>query len=66
MKEWAINFWNTQGDRMIFLFFATLFGIGFMLAQDMKGEGKTILIAVATLCLNRARGVMPNGKKPPQ
>jgi len=54
--EWLKRFWDTHGDRLVFLAIATAFGIGFYCFTDMSGEGKTILIAVATLSLNKARG----------
>jgi len=41
---------------------AGAFGVGF-LSLDMTGEGKTLLIAVATLALNKARST-PEEKKP--
>jgi len=55
MTKWIARFWDDHGDRLVFLFLATLFGIGFFVFTEMQGEGKTLLIAVATLCLNKAR-----------
>ena len=57
MKTWGERFWQDHGDRLIFMGLATAFGVGFYAYADMTGEGKTLLIAVATLCLNKARGV---------
>ena len=55
MKTWGIRFWNDHGDRLIFMGIAAAFGFGFMAWAEMIGEGKTLLIAVATLALNKAR-----------
>ena len=56
MKEWLLRFWQDHGDRLIFMGIATAFGIYFYAFTDLAGEGKTLLIAVATLALNKARG----------
>lgn len=61
MKTWGQRFWDTHGDRLIFMGVVTCFGLGFYFMTDMQGEAKTLLIAVATLALNKARGVI---KKP--
>lgn len=63
MKEWSKRFWEENGDRIFYLGIATAFGLGFLAitkysSLDMSGEGKTILIGVATFCLNRVRGVV--------
>lgn len=58
---WLSRFWNEHGERIIFMGVASAFGIGFYHFTDMTGEGKTLLIAVATLCLNKARSPK-NGK----
>ena len=55
MKTWATRFWADHGDRIVFMAIAGAFGVGFMSLTDMTGEGKTLLIAVATLALNKAR-----------
>ena len=62
MKTWFTRFWNDHGDRIVFMAIAGAFGVGF-LSLDMTGEGKTLLIAVATLALNKARST-PEEKKP--
>ena len=64
--KWFIEFWNTHGDRLVFMGIAAAFGIGFYMLDDMQGEAKVLLIAVATLALNKARS-KPNGveSKPP-
>jgi len=64
MKPWGVRFWEDHGDRLIFMALATVFGVGFFAYTDMTGEGKTILIAVATLCLNKARST-PKQEDPP-
>ena len=60
MKEWLIKFAANHGERIVFMAIATCFGIGLYL-MGLAGEGKTILIAVATLALNKARGTLKNG-----
>lgn len=61
MKTWATEFWANHGDRIVFMAIVTAFGFGFYFMNDMKGEAKTLLIAVATLALNRARTGPKNG-----
>jgi len=62
MKEWGLRFWKDHGDRLLFMTIAAGFGMFFYFcATDMQGEGKAILIGVATLAMNKARGVV-NGK----
>ena len=58
--EWLKHFWKIHGERIVFMSIAVLFGLFFWyFMPDMKGEAKTILIGVAMLCYNKARG---NGK----
>ena len=59
MKTWGERFWQDHGDRLIFMGLATSFGGGFLFShnENLVGAGITLLIAVATLCLNKARGV---------
>ena len=61
--KWFTEFWNTHGDRLIFMGIATAFGVGFYMLEDMQGEAKVLLIAVATLALNKARSKQ-NGTEP--
>ena len=57
MKEWFNKFWNNHGERIIFMIIATIFGMAFYyFVPDMKGEAKTILVGIAMLCFNKARG----------
>jgi len=53
--QWLSKFWNDHGVRLVFMAITTAFGIGFWYLTDMTGEAKTLLIAVATLALNKAR-----------
>ena len=60
--EWFKRFWTDHGDRLFFMGLATIFGVGFLAISkytslDMMGEGKTILIGIAMICFNKARGV---------
>jgi len=58
MKDsWASKFWDDNGQRLIYMAIAATMGFLFVLvAPDMAGEGKTILIGVATFALTRMRG----------
>ena len=58
MKTWWLRFWQDHGDRLIFMTISAIFGIAFYLMTDMKGEAKALLISVAALALNKARGVL--------
>ena len=49
------QFLTNHGERLFFMVVATAFGLAFI-KIGMGGEGKTLLIAVATLALNKARG----------
>ena len=61
MQGWSKQFIVNHGERLFFMSLATCFGLGFIYL-DMTGEGKTLLIAVATLALNKARGTLNNHK----
>jgi len=55
--NWFKKFWEKHGDRIAFAGAATAFGVVFYyIMPDMKGEAKTILIGVAMLFFNKARG----------
>ena len=54
-------FWVEHQDRIVYMAIATAFGTAFCF-MGMPGEGRTILIAVATLALNKARSKVANGK----
>ena len=64
MTQWLIRFWDDHGDRLVFMGIATAFGVGFYVCTDMQGEAKTLLIAVATLALNKARSKPTNDPNP--
>ena len=66
MNAWFERFWTDHGDRLVFMGIAAGFGAVFYFFADMIGEGKTLLIAVATLALNKARSTpkeAPDEKK---
>ena len=65
IMQWLSKFWATHGERLVFMAIATAFGIGFWFLTDMTGEAKTLLIAVATLALNKARST-PKDEEPPK
>ena len=57
MKEWFIDFWKDNGQRIVYMTLAAGFGVMFVrFMPDMAGEGKTLLVGVATFCLTRMRG----------
>jgi len=63
--KWVTKFWTTHGERLVFMGMATVFGLAFWFYfPDMKGEAKTILIGIAMLLFNKARG--PIDKEPDQ
>ena len=64
MDSWFKEFWVGHGERIIFMTIATIFaGIFYFYVPDMKGEAKTILVGLAMLCFNKARGNgSPTGK----
>ena len=62
--QWLSKFWNGHGERIVFMGIATAFGVGFWFLTDMTGEAKTLLIAVATLALNKARSTPKDGEPP--
>ena len=75
MKDWIIKwlqgFWNSHGERMVFAFVATIFGVGFIILgikvpilKEFIGAGTTILIGVAMLFFNKTRS--PEKKEVPQ
>ena len=61
--KWLNRFWDDHGDRLVFMAITTVFGVGFYMLDDMQGEAKVLLIAVATLALNKARSKQ-NGTEP--
>ena len=64
MKEWFGQFWTDHGDRITFGAMAVVFAISFMNSgiEALENSGATILIGLAMLCFNHARG--GNGKQP--
>lgn len=65
MKGWAVNFWKEHGERIIFMVVACSFGIGFIVYQpdgEIGASGRTILIGLAMLCYNKARGTRGDTK----
>jgi len=54
---WFEHFLKNHGERLIFSFMAlSLGGIFYWVIPDMQGEAKTILIGIAMLWFNKARG----------
>ena len=58
---WMKRFWTDHGDRLIFMGITAVFGVGFHYI-GMAAEGKVLLIAVATLALNKARSTPKEDK----
>lgn len=56
--EWFNRFWDNHGERIVFMALATAFGVGFLFWEALEGEGKTILVMVAGILVNKVRGPM--------
>jgi hypothetical protein len=56
--DWFNGFWGNHGERLVFMALATAFGIGFCFWESLAGEGKTILVMVAGILVNKVRGPM--------
>jgi len=58
MKTWVSKFWYGHGERLIYCLLVVILAVGFMLSsvEDLSKSAPTLLIAVATLFLNKARG----------
>jgi len=55
MSEWFKGFWNKHGERLSFAMFAlSLAGVMYYLKLDK--EANTIIIGIAMLFFNKARG----------
>ena len=57
--EWINKFWGNHGERLVFAGLALLLA-GAMYGLKLEAEAKTILIGMAMLFFNKARGT--NGK----
>ena len=58
--KWATEFWNRHGERLVFATLAlSLATVLYLL--EMKAEAKTILIGMAMLFFNKARGTNEGG-----
>ena len=56
-NEWSVQFWKKHGERMVFMLIAFVLALVFWFGfTDMQGEAKTIMIGIAMLCFNKARG----------
>lgn len=55
MKDYWMNFLKQHGERIFWLAIATILATSFMFVDGMEESGKTFLIAVATLAVNKAR-----------
>ena len=59
--KWITEFWNRHGERLVFAMLAlTLSGV--MYALKLEAEAKTILIGMAMLFFNKARGTNGESK----
>ena len=57
MNTWTMEFWKKHGERMVFMLIAFVLALVFWFGfTDMQGEAKTIMIGIAMLCFNKARG----------
>jgi len=62
MKQWFFRFWDLHGDRTIFLTGATLMsllliavGVSFEGFEDLVSAGKTTLVMILGILVNKAR-----------
>jgi len=69
--NWWEKFGNDHGERLVYIAFATIFGIGFIIAgvlakiPELKGAGITILIQVGGIFISRMRSPKGNGAVEP-
>jgi hypothetical protein len=66
MKQWWTKFWDENGQRIVYMTAAAGYSFLFIamatfdwpekLDGDWLGAAKTILIGLAMLCYNKARG----------
>lgn len=54
-KKWLETFWGNHGDRIVFMLLAGACAGGLHLL-GLKEQANTILIGLAMLCYNKARG----------
>jgi hypothetical protein len=65
MKTWFLEFWNRNGDRLVFT--GMSLGLaGILYYVGMKEAAKTILVGCAMLYYNKARGVNGSGQRNPE
>lgn len=58
--EWFKKFFEDDGRRIFYMSVTLIMGVSFLFIEGMKDTGTTLLIAVGTLSLNKARS---NDKK---
>ena len=63
--KWVIEFWNRHGDRLAFALFALILAEIMYFALSLEAEAKTIIIGIAMLFFNKARGTNGGGKNEP-
>jgi hypothetical protein len=56
--EWLKKFWGNHGERITFMVLATIFAAAFLFIPDLEAEGKTILVMIAGILVNKVRGPM--------
>ena len=66
MKEYALGFIKKHGERLFYMFIVSAFSASFLFVESMQESGKTLLIAVATLALNKARSPQKNDEQTQQ
>ena len=59
--KWATEFWNRHGERLVFAVLALALAT-VLYFLDMEAEAKTILIGMAMLFFNKARGTNGENK----
>jgi len=59
--KWVTEFWNRHGDRLTFAIFALMLAEIMYFALGLKAEANTIIIGIAMLFFNKARGTNGGG-----
>ena len=54
--KWITAFWGRHGDRLVFATLALALAGTMYYALDLGAESKTIIIGIAMLFFNKARG----------
>lgn len=62
MEQFVQQFIKEHGTRIFWLLMTVILAVSFFFLEGMMESGKTLLIAVAALCLNKARSPKDKGE----